>query len=134
MFMQTTVDTSVLLAVCTNESSKSRLVSLTAGASLIAPASVHWEMGNALSAMLKRGRIDLTQAQACVQVYREIPVKLVEVDLIHALGLAAQFRMYAYDAYLLACAAQYRTPLLSLDGALNAAARQLGIPVLGELT
>ncbi|NDB01843.1 MAG: toxin-antitoxin system, toxin component, PIN family protein [Betaproteobacteria bacterium] len=42
--------------------------------------------------------------------------------------------MYAYDAYLLACAAQYRTPLLSLDGALNAAARQLGIPVLGELT
>lgn len=130
--MDITIDTSALLAVCTNERSKPRLIELTAGCSLIAPASIHWEIGNALSAMLKRERVDLEQAQACVASYHAIPVKFVDVDLNQALALAARFRMYAYDAYLLVCAMQSRTPLLSLDSALNTAAGQLGILVLGE--
>jgi predicted nucleic acid-binding protein len=130
--MEITIDTSALLAVCTNERSKPKLIEITAGCSLIAPASIHWEVGNALSAMLKRERIDLAQAQACVGAYREIPVKFVDVDLSHALALAARFRMYAYDAYLLSCAVQSRSPLLSLDSALNAAASQMGIQILGE--
>lgn len=130
--MEITIDTSALLAVCTNELSKPKLIEITAGCRLIAPASIHWEVGNALSAMLKRERIDLAQAQACVGAYQEIPVKLVDVDLSHALALAARFRMYAYDAYLLSCAVQSRTPLLSLDSALNAAASQMGIQILGE--
>lgn len=130
--MEITVDTSVLLAVCTNEPSKARLIELTAGSSLIAPASIHWEVGNALSAMLKRGRIDLQQAQSCLAVYRGIPVKLVDVDLTQAVALAARYRMYAYDAYLLVCALQSRSPLLSLDAALNTAATQLGLSILGD--
>jgi predicted nucleic acid-binding protein len=130
--MEITIDTSALLAVCTNERSKPKLIEITAGCSLIAPASIHWEVGNALSAMLKREKIDLAQAQACVGAYREIPVKFVDVDLSHALALAARFRMYAYDAYLLSCAVQSRSPLLSLDSALNAAASQMGIQILGE--
>jgi predicted nucleic acid-binding protein len=130
--MEITIDASVLLAVCTNEPSKPKLIALTAGASLVAPASIHWEIGNALSAMLKRGRIDLGQAQACVQAYSEIPIKFVEVELIQALTLAQRFRMYAYDAYLLACAVQYHSPLFTLDGALRTAAKQLGISVIGE--
>jgi uncharacterized protein with PIN domain len=54
--MNITIDTSVLLAVCTNEASKPKLVELTQGHHLLVPASVHWEVGNALSAMLKRDR------------------------------------------------------------------------------
>ena len=45
------VDTSVLLAVVLNEPSKAELVRLTTGAGLIAPLSLHWEFGNALSSM-----------------------------------------------------------------------------------
>ncbi len=44
--------------------------------------------------------------------------------------MVAQLRVYAYDAYLLVCAMQMRTPLLSLDEPLRAAASNLRIDVL----
>lgn len=130
--MNITIDTSVLLAVCTNELGKPKLVELTVGHHLLVPASVHWEVGNALSAMLKRDRITGAQAQACILAYQQIPLTKIEVDLAAAVQLAERFRMYAYDAYLLTCALAQRTPLLTLDRALMAAAKQLNIEVLGE--
>ena len=132
--MNITIDTSVLLAVCTNEPSKPRLIELTQGHHLLVPASVHWEVGNALSAMLKRARITGVQAQACILAYQQIPVTKIEVDLAAALELAERFQMYAYDAYLLTCAIAQRTPLLTLDRALMAAAKQLKIEVPGDET
>ncbi len=128
--MDITVDTSALLAVCANEPSKARLVALTKGCNLLAPASVHWEVGNALSAMVKRQRISLKQAQACVASYQQIPIKFIQVDLQQSLALSERFRMYAYDAFLLACASQQNTPLLTLDGPLKIAATSMGIQVL----
>jgi predicted nucleic acid-binding protein len=128
--MKLVVDTSVLLAVCTNEASKPRLIELTAGRGLVAPGSVHWEVGNALSAMLKRQRITLAQAQACMSEYQKIPIRLVPVDVAQALVLSDRFRMYAYDAYLLSCALQANMPLITLDGPLKIAATQLGVAVL----
>jgi len=132
--MEITIDTSSVLAVCINEPSKPQLISLTKGASLVAPKSIHWEMGNALSAMLKRDRIDAVAAEACLQAYAQIPIKLVDVDLSHSLLLAVKLRLYAYDAYLLSCAIQHHTPLLSLDAALNRAAHELGITTIGDWT
>jgi predicted nucleic acid-binding protein len=132
--MNITIDTSVLLAVCTNEPSKPRMIELTMGHHLLAPASVHWEMGNALSAMLKRERITLEQAQACVASYQSIPLTKIEVDLATAVQLASRFRIYAYDAYLLTCALTERCPLLTLDRALIAVAKQLNLQVLGVET
>jgi predicted nucleic acid-binding protein len=131
--MDITIDTSAILAVCLNEPPTARLVSQSEGANLIAPSSINWEVGNALSAMLKRDRMDMAKALACLAAYREIPIKLVEVDLEQSLAIAGRFRMYAYDAYLLTCAIQYRTPLMSLDRPLQEAARQLGIEVLGGI-
>lgn len=52
--MDIVIDTSVIIAVIANEPEKGDLVELTKGANLIAPLSVHWEIGNAFSAMLKR--------------------------------------------------------------------------------
>lgn len=132
--MNITVDTSVLLAVCTNEPSKPRLVELTTGHHLLVPSSVHWEVGNALSAMLKRDRITGAQAQACLLAYQQIPLTKIEVDLAAAVELADRFRIYAYDAYLLTCALTERTPLLTLDRALIVVAKQLNVQVLGEST
>lgn len=128
--MRITVDTSVLLAVCTDEQLKPRLVALTMGAHLLAPSSVHAEIGNALSAMLKRQRITIDQALACVQAYKKIPLKWQDVDVTNALILANRLNLYAYDAYLLACAEATRTPLLTLDKALIRAAREANIQTL----
>jgi len=128
--MDITVDTSMLIAVIGNEASRDRAIKLTTGHGLIAPSSVHWEIGNALSAMIKRNRITLAQANACIEVYQNIPIRLVDVDLKQSMVLVSKLRIYAYDAYLLACATQFGTPLLTLDGLMKVAAASLGIEVL----
>lgn len=128
--MDITIDTSTLIAVIGNEPSRPRLIELTAGHSLVAPGSVHWEIGNALSAMVKRQRITLAQAQACIDAYLQIPIKLVNVDLKQSLALVKRLRIYAYDAYLLVCAMQQGAPLLTLDEALKVGAESIGIDVV----
>jgi predicted nucleic acid-binding protein len=52
------------------------------------------------------------------------------VDLKQALDIVGKLRIYAYDAYLLVCAMQARSPLLTLDASLKLAAETLGIRVL----
>ncbi len=128
--MLITIDTSALVAVVTYEPSRDRALALTAGHSLIAPNSVHWEMGNAFSAMIKRGRATLTQATDCLDAYAEVPIKLVDVNLKRALALVEKHRIYAYDAYLLVCAMQSNSPLLTLDKPLQRGADSRAIQVL----
>lgn len=130
--MEITIDTSVVLAVVCNEAGRQSAIKLTMGHTLIAPASLHWEIGNALSAMLKRQRITLPEAKACFAAYSRIPIKLVDVDGNRALAFCSKFRMYAYDAYMLVCAQHSGSPLLTFDDALATHASALGIEILGE--
>jgi len=44
--------------------------------------------------------------------------------------LAARLNIYAYDAYVIACAVNQRAPILTLDGGLRARARELKLDVL----
>lgn len=124
------IDASAIIAVIADEPERKRIVEVTVGSSLLAPSSVHWEIGNAFSAMLRRGRITLEQAQRAIGVYYQIPVRLVDPELLDALEIAAQHGIYAYDAYLIACAEKYRLPLLTLDRGLAAAARDRGTSLI----
>lgn len=128
--MQVVVDTSVLIAVVANEASKPRLLAATRGAALVAPASVHWEIGNAFAAMLKRERLRLPQVRKALTAYREIPIRYVDVDLEEAVVLADRHKMYAYDAYVLACALDQRALLLTLDRGLTRAASAEGVDIV----
>ena len=128
--MEVTVDASVLIAVIANEAQKSVLIELTREADLIAPSSIHWEIGNAFSAMLKRQRVTMDQVIQAILIYQHIPVRFVEIELVDALELAAELNIYAYDAYLLRCAAKYHAPLLTLDDKLMKLAQQKGFSVL----
>lgn len=128
--MEVVVDASVLIAVITNEDEKEKLVALTDEAELIAPLSVHWEIGNAFSSLLKRKRIAIDEALQAIEIYLQIPVRFVEVELSDSLQLADEFGLYAYDAYLLRCAEKYRLPLLTLDTRLAQAAKDRKIQVL----
>ena len=124
--MEMVVDTSVIIAVIAGETGKEGLVRATRGADLIAPHSVHWEIGNAFSAMLKQKRIEVEEAIQALELYRSIPVRFVEIELEQALLIADRLGIYAYDAYLLRCCDKYRAPLISLDQELIKAARRLG--------
>ena len=128
--MDITIDTSTLLAVICGEPSRKRAIEVTASHTLVAPGSLHWEMGNALSAMVKRQRITPAQANDLIDVYLQIPIRLIDVDLKQAMGLVKRLRIYAYDAYMLVCAQQIGTPLLTLDDALRVHAESVGIDTL----
>ena len=102
--MTIVTDTTAIIAVITNEPHKAVLVDKTRGATLVAPASLPWEIGNAFSAMFKQRRIDLPAAISALDSYRQIPLQLVDIPLADAIRLASDLKIYAYDAYMIACA------------------------------
>ena len=124
------IDTSVILAVVLNEPMKPELVRLTAGAELVAPLSLHWEIGNAFSAMLKRKRITLLEALQALLEYQKIPIRVLDVPLDDTVRVVDQHQIYAYDAYFIVCARQQSCPLITLDGGLQTAARAAHISLV----
>jgi predicted nucleic acid-binding protein len=128
--MEIAIDASAIIAVILNEAQKKELIEQSIGANLIAPQSVFWEIGNAFSAMLKRDRLTLANAKLAIAIFHEIPIRYVDIDMKSSLEIAAGLKIYAYDAYLLQCAVQYRSPLMTLDKSLARLAEQTGIKVI----
>ena len=125
--MELVIDTSAIVAVLLNEPEKAAILERTDGVELVAPPSLHWEIGNAFSKMFRRRRTTLSRAEQAIAEYERINIRVVDVDLIQALELADQLGMYAYDAYMLACALNLRLPILTLDKKLYNAANLLGV-------
>jgi predicted nucleic acid-binding protein len=128
--MEIVIDTSALLAVVAMEPERAELIRVTRGAALVAPASVHWEIGNALSAMFKRKAIELEEALRVLDGYAAITVRLVDPSLRQTVQLCRELNVYAYDAYVIACAINQRAPILSLDNVLKERARSLKLDVI----
>jgi len=126
----TVVDTSVVLAVILGESQKRRLEVLTQGVDLIAPLSLKWEIGNAISAMFKRKMISLRESERALNAFYEIPIQFVDIDLFNALKICHEYGIYAYDAYMIICSQKHEVPLLTLDGNLKSVAQKCLIETL----
>ena len=123
--MQIVVDTSVIIAVISGEPQRDALIELTKGADLLAPQSLHWEVGNALSAMLRRDRISLDQALQAISAYQKIPIRFIDVELENSLSIAETLGIYAYEAFMIRAALKYRAPLISLDSYLLTCAKEM---------
>jgi len=128
--MKIIIDTSVVIAVITNEKHKLILINQTKGAHLLAPASLPFEIGNAISAMFKRDRISLDQAHLALEAFQKIPIQLCDIQLNKSVELAHVLGIYAYEAYFLECAQNNKAPLLSLDNGLIDAARKIGLKAI----
>ena len=113
--MEIVVDTNILLSVVLKEASRNAIVEKTRGASLIAPEFLFYELGNAISAMWKRGRIDETTGLEAMDIASGISVRLLPVAMNEALLLSSEYGIYAYDAYFLQLAKSRGVPLLTLD-------------------
>ena len=123
------VDASAVLAVILEEPEKDSIVKATAGCEAKAPGCLRWEVGNAFSAMAKRGRLEPEETFAALKVFDMIPMQEVEVDLGEALEMALENDIYAYDAYYLAAAKKHRVELLSLDQRMLEVAKNEGIKI-----
>jgi len=124
------IDAAALLAVLLEEPERPALLAATTGAVLFAPASLPWEVGNALVAAVRRRRLTAAEAEAGWTAYQTIPIRLVEVDIGRAMALATERGLYAYDAYMLEAARNRGLPLLTLDAKLSDAARLAGIALV----
>ncbi len=128
--MNILADTNIFLAVVLDEPEKDRIIQLTAEADPIAPEILPYEIGNALSAMIKRKQITRDEALSAQKATSFIPVRLIHIDVPLALKLAIACNIYAYDAYFLQCAKSLSLPLLTLDKRMKQIATRLNIDVL----
>lgn len=123
-------DTNIFLSIALGEDSRDRIVALTGEASIISPEILPYEIGNALSAMIKRKQINKEQALQAQAIIDLIPVRLVSPNINDSLALAIDHNIYAYDAYFLNCAQIYSCPLMTLDKRMKQVAKELGVDVL----
>jgi len=123
-------DTNIFLAVALDEPEKIHIIEISGGMNASAPEILPYEIGNALSAMLKRKQITHKQAFKALKATRSIPVRLLSVDIRESLDIARKFNIYAYDAYFLQCARSTGYPLLTLDRKMHQVAIELNIEIL----
>lgn len=128
--MDIAADTNIFLSVALNEPERGQIIKLTTDASISAPEILPYEVGNALSAMVKRKRLTMAEALKAHKAVNLIPVRLVGVDILASFKIAAEHGIYAYDAYFLQCARVYSLPLLTLDKRMKQVAEDLGLQVL----
>lgn len=128
--MKIVADTNIFIAVALNEPEKRDIIRLTAGHDIIAPDVLPFEIGNALTAMMKKKALKKEEITSAWEAIRKIPVDLRHTDIESALCIAIQYNIYAYDAYFLECAEQLRSPLLTLDNGMKKVARDIGITLL----
>jgi predicted nucleic acid-binding protein len=128
--MRIIADTNTFIAVALNEPEKDNIIQITEGCDLAAPDVLPFEIGNALTAMMKKGILHSDEIQASWDIIQHIPVELRRIDIKSALNIAVTFNIYAYDAYFLECAGSLKCPLITLDQSMQRIAREMGISVL----
>jgi predicted nucleic acid-binding protein len=128
--MDVLVDVNVFLAVLLNEPEKNKIIEITNNAILISPEILPYELGNALSAMFKRNRLDRDQIIKCFTLFKQIPVRLVSVEIEKALSISSDFNIYAYDAYYLELAIRMNIGILTLDQKMRDVATKLNISLV----
>ncbi|MDZ7842943.1 MAG: type II toxin-antitoxin system VapC family toxin [Gammaproteobacteria bacterium] len=104
--------TNISLAVALDEPEKAGIVRLTADVEAVSPEILPYEIGNALTAMIKRKQLTHDEALSTYKATSQIPVRLLPVDIPEALEFALAYGIYAYDAYFLQCARNLSCPLL----------------------
>ena len=103
------------MAFLLNQDDNNLVAKTTEKKILIAPTCLPFEIGNALSKMIKRNLLSTTEAILVLHEFYKIPIRLLEPDIANSVVIAAESNSYAYDAYYLNIANQLSEPLFTLD-------------------
>ncbi len=128
--MEIVADASTFLAVVLNESDRDWIIHKTTGRGIISPEILPYEIGNALIAVKRKGRLSDKEILRAFNLSQRIAVRLVSVKVHDAMKIAIRFNIYAYDAYYLQCCIENKLPLISLDDRMCDIAGDLGIKVV----
>ncbi len=124
------IDASCILAFLLNQDDNDLVAKTTEKKILIAPTCLPFEIGNALSKMIKRNLLSTTEAILVLHEFYKIPIRLLEPDIANSIVIAAESNSYAYDAYYLNIANQLSEPLFTLDEKMKSTALERGIKCL----
>ncbi|MBS3977494.1 MAG: type II toxin-antitoxin system VapC family toxin [Syntrophomonadaceae bacterium] len=128
--MEIVADASIFLAVVLNEGGRDWIIQKTIGKSIVSPEVLPYEIGNALIAVKRKGRLNDQEALRAFDLCQRIAVRLVSVKIHDAMKIALRFNIYAYDAYYLQCCIENKLPLITLDNRMCDIAGNLGIKVV----
>jgi predicted nucleic acid-binding protein len=128
--MEFVADASAFLAVVLNESDRDWIIQRTTGKGIVSPEVLPYEIGNALIAVRRKGRLDNREILRAFDLSQRIAVRLVSVKIHDAMKIALRFNIYAYDAYYLQCCIENKLSLISLDDRMCDIAENLGIKVV----
>ena len=124
------IDASCILAFLLNQDDTNLIAKTTENKILIAPSCLPFEIGNALSKLIKRNLLSTTEAILVLHEFYKIPIRLLEPDIANSVVIAAESNSYAYEAYYLNIANQLSEPLFTLDEKMKSTALERGIKCL----
>ena len=94
---------------------------------MVAPQCLPYEIGNAVSKLIKRNLISIFDGVAVYHEFARIPLRLVEPDIPDSILIA---KAYAYDSYYISVAKRLNMPLFTLDENMKKNADSQGVTCL----
>lgn len=124
------IDASCVLSFLLNQEGSENVVSLVGENQLIAPSCLPFEIGNAISKLIKRKLISVFEGVAVFHEFARIPIRLIDPDIPNSIVIAGESESYAYDCYYLNIASQMVLPLFTYDDKMKETAEKRGIKCL----
>ena len=124
------IDASCILEFLLNQQGKNLVVEKVSDNGLVSPACLPYEVGNAVSKLIKRKLLSVFDGAAVYHEFSRIPIRLVEPDITNAIVIAGETESYAYDAYYISVAKQLSLPLFSMDSGMQTNAVKQGVVCL----
>jgi predicted nucleic acid-binding protein len=101
----------------------------------VVPALWRLEIANSLTVAVRRGRIEASFRRAALTDLALLDIAIDDQTDVHAWGetlrVADVFQLTMYDAAYLELAQRRNLPLATLDGEMRAAAKSLGLRLMG---
>ena len=124
------IDASCILEFLLNQTNKDSVVKTVGAARLVAPSCLPFEIGNAVSKLIKRKLISIYDGVSVYHEFARIPMRMMEPDISNAIVIAGETESYAYDSYYISLAKQLSLPLYTMDETMKTNAVSRGVACL----
>ena len=124
------IDASCILEILLNQEAKNQIVQKVGSAQLVAPQCLQYEIGNALSKLIKRKLISIVDGVAVYHEFARIPIRFVEPDIPDSIVIAGNTESYAYASYYISVAKRLNMSLFTLDDKMKENAVSQGVVCL----